>query len=396
MCIANRKGLAFSILSIIILWSCVPEREKQSADQPHYILALSQPASSHYPFHVVSDLEGGEADIKDAKQVPDNPNNVLVAAGRDFVLLNSKEKMTRYGVRADNTLKEEGSVPNTGLLGGPIAAFLDESRLLVSTAPRQVSDSLFAFQIVSTSDMTVERSGKIRLQIAPGSMASPSMYIVRGGKVLVPYIHADADNHAYPKANLAIFNAKDMVLEKTISTDKTACLGYSVVSSHAFTENGDLYLISSNSNYWGANESLPSGIVRIKNGQDEFDKDYFLNLTAKLSGNHSGGMIFAGGNKVIVQVFESSLIKAYRDYQHGFVISYYEVDLQTQVLRKLDIPLSKYPRRALERLKNGKVAIAVNGENGENAFYIYDGQTGVVRKGLVYRNAEYVSGVMVF
>nr|WP_295927811.1 DUF4374 domain-containing protein [uncultured Dyadobacter sp.] len=396
MHILNRRGLVFSIISVVLLFSCVPESERQSGEQPHYILALSQPARSYYPFQVVSDLETGEADIGDAKQVQDHPNNVLVTAGRGFVLLNSKEKMTRYAVGAGNTLKEEGSVPNTGLLGGPIAAFLDESRLLVSTAPRQVSDSMFAYQIVNTSEMTVERSGKIRLQVTPGSMASPSMYVVRDGKVLVPYIHADTDNHAYPKANLAIFNAKDMVLEKTISTDKTACLGYSVVSSHAFTENGDLYLISSNSNYWGANESLPSGIVRIKNGQDEFDNDYFLNLTAKLNGNHSGGMIFAGGNKVIVQVFESSLIKAYRDYQHGFVISYYEVDLQTQALRKLDIPRSKYPRRALERLKNGKVAIAVNGENGENAFYIYDGQTGDVRKGLVYRNAEYLSGVVAF
>lgn len=378
-----------------MLLSCEPKKDS-AADEARYIIALSQPSKSYYPFHVVSDLEAGQAEISNAKQIADMPNSVFVTGKAGFVLLNSKEKLTKYSVGEDNALTAEGSVPNTGLLGGPISAFLDESRLLVSTAPRQLSDSLFAYQIVDTKNMTVERSGQIRLQVSPGSMASPSMYIVREGKVLVPYIHADDQNHAFPKANLAVFNAEDMRLEKTISTEKTACLGYSVVSSHAITENGDLYLISSNSNYWGANESLPSGIVRIKSGQTDFDDTYFLNLTARLNGNHSGGMIFAGGNKVIVQVFESKLIKSYGDYQQGFVISYYEADLQTQALRKLDLPLSKYPRRALERLKNGKVAIAVNAENGENAFYIYDGQTGKVKKGLVYRHAEYLSGVAAF
>ncbi|SDG22746.1 protein of unknown function [Dyadobacter soli] len=390
----QKSGLLAGSLITLLTFSYGPERDRTS--ESHYILALSQPAQGYYPFQIVSDLETGEADIRDAKQVPDVPNNVLVAARPGYVFLNSEEKMTRYSVAADQSLKAEGSVPNTGLLGGPISAFLDDNRLLVSTAPRQVSDSLFDYQIINTADMTEERRGKIRLDVMPGSMASPSMYIVRGDKVLVPYIHADDQNHAYPKANLAIFNAKDMVLEKTISTEKTACLGYSVVSSHAFTDNGDLYLISSNSHYWGANESLPSGIVRMKSGETEFDSTYFFNLTAQLNGNHSGGMIHAGGDKVIVQVFENNLIKAYRDYQHGYVISYYEADLKNQSLRKLDIPLSKYPRRALERLKNGKVAIAVNAGNSENAFYIYDGRTGQVKKGLVYRNAEFLSGVIAF
>ena len=385
-------------LPFLFILSCGPrQNETSSADlQKHYILSLSMPSQSTYPFQVVSDLESGTADSKDAHEIPDLPNSVFVTTMPGFVFLNSKDKLTKYSLSKHNALKEEGSVANTGLLGGPISAFLDKKRLLVSTAPRQVNDSLFAYQIINTEDMKEEQRGKIRLPITPGSMASPSMYIVKEGKVLVPYIQADEQNHALGRAHVAIFNAENMAFEKSISTDKTACLGYSVVSSHAFTENGDLYLISSNTNYWGGNESLPSGIVRIKKGETDFDKSYFLNLTSKLNGNHSGGMIFAGDDKVIVQIFESSRIKAYRDYQHGFVISYYEVNLSSQSAKKLDIPLSKYPRRAIQSLSNGKVAIAVNAENGENAFYIYDAKSGAVKKGLIYTNTEYLSGLMAF
>ncbi|WP_192579191.1 DUF4374 domain-containing protein [Dyadobacter aurulentus] len=391
------KALFIGFMSGLAVTSCGPQNTgDQVAKESRYIVALSLPSQGIYPYHVISDLESGTADISGSQQITNIPNNVLVTSKPGFVFVNSKDKMTKYSVDASGNFKPEGAVPNTGLLGGPISAFLDENRLLVSTAPRQEADSFFTYQIINAAEMTVERSDSIRLQINAGSVASPSMYIVKEGKVLVPYIHADGDNHAHSIANVAVYDAKNMTYEKTISTDKTACLGYSVVSSHAFTENGDLYLISSNSNYWGANESLPSGIVRIKSGQTEFDDSYFLNLTSKLNGNHSGGMIYAGNGKVIVQVFESGLIKAYRDYQHGFVISYYEADLLSQSLKKLHIPLSKYPRRALERLKNGKVAIAINAENGENACYIYDRATGSAKKGLIYQNAEFVSGVVAF
>jgi hypothetical protein len=385
-------------LMALLMNSCGQSKtDNKSHDaEGQYILSLSLPAQSAYPFQVVRTPESGVADIGNARPIPEVPNSVLVAGKDGFVYLNSKEKLTRYAVRADNSLEEKGSVPNTGLLGGPISAFLDQDRLLVSTAPRQVSDSLFAYQIINTSDMTELVSGNIKLPVTKGSVASPSMYIVKEGKVLVPYIHADEQNHAYGKANLAIFNAQDMTYEKTISTEKTACLGYSVVSSHAFTEYGDLYIVSSNSNYWGGNESLPSCIVRIRKGETDFDKSYFLNLSAQLNGNHSGGMIYAGSDKVVVQVFESSLVKAYKDYQQGYVISYYEADLKSKSLKKLDVPLSKYPRRALERLKNGKVAIAINAENGENALYIYDADTETVKKGLVYHGAEYLSGLLAF
>lgn len=394
----NKKELLSWVLSALLLVSCGTDKTESasSVQASQYILAISIPSRGLYPFHLVSDLESGTVDVNASQVIPDIPNNVLVTTKPGFIFLNSKEKLTKYSVDSKGTLTAAGSVANTGLLGGPISVFLDEERLFISTSPRQVQDSLFVYQIINTKDMTEEKRGEIHLQVKPGTMASPSMYILKEGKVLVPYIQADAQNHAYGRAHIAIFNANDMAFEKTISTDKTACLGYSIVSSHAFTENGDLYITSSNSNYWGANESLPSGIVRIRAGHDTFDDTYFLNLSTRLNGNHTGGIVYAGHNKVIMQVFDSSLIKAYRDYQNGFVIRYYEVDLLTQLVRKLDIPLSKYPRRAMERLPNGKVAIAINAENGENAFYIYDGKTKLVKKGLVYSNAEYLSGWMAF
>jgi hypothetical protein len=394
----GRTPISYILLGVFCIFSCYSGSNKSSeiGGNSRYLVALRVQNEKYYPYHVLSVVDSGEADISEARSIENSPYNVLVTTKPGIVFLNSRESLTKYSVDSCGMLKAEGAVSNTGLLGGPISAFLDDRRLLVSTSPRQVEDSLFIYQIIDIESMREESRGHIILPVGPDSLAAPSIYIEKEGKVLVPYFITDKDGRSGSKALLAVYDAENMDYEGAIYTDKTACLGYSVVSSHAFTENGDLYLASSNSNFWGANESMPSGIVCIRAGATEFDDDYFLNLTSKLGGNHTGGMIYAGRNKVIVQVFESKLIKAYADYQHGFVISYYEVDLLTGNLKKLDIPLAKYPRHALARLEDGRVAIAVNAQNGENAFFIYDSSDGQVRKGLSYRNADEIIGLMTF
>lgn len=391
-----KLGLAFAVLfSISACKKDDTTTPVETDDSYKYLLALSLPTVDSYPFHVLKDVESGTANISESQEIPDIPDNVPVNGKGGFLYLNSAEKLTKYEVGADGILKSLGSVPNTGMSGGPVSTFIGENRLLVSTGPRQAAVSNFNYQIINTENMSVASSGAITLPITEGSLAIPSLYIHRDGKIFVPYLHTNAAYESYNNAPVAIFNATTMAYEKTIYTDKAAGLGYSVVSSHGIAENGDLYIIACNSNYWAVNESIPSGIVRIKSGQTEFD-DYFFNISEKVGGSHTGGMIYAGNNKAIVQVFRSDLIKSFRDYQNSFVIEYYVVDLSAKSVQKLNIPLTKYPRRTMGVLENGKIAIVGNTESEGNNIYIFDPATNQVRKGLSYVGTEEISTFLPF
>lgn len=392
----NRRFMAAAALACATLFSGCDSDSDPTPDQIdetkyNYLLALSLPTTDSYPFHTLKSISSGTADISDSQEIPSLPYNVVITAEDGYVYLNSEQKLTKYAVGENGLLKDMGSVANLGISGGPVFEFLDAKRLLISSGPRVNSTGNFNYQIINTETMTEMSTGSISLPVTgTTSTAIPSAYILRDGKIYVPYIHTNSNYEAYNKAPVAIFNASTMAYEKTIYTSKTASLGYSIVNSHAIDEKGDLYLASCNSNYWGANESMPSGIVRIKAGQTEFDDSYFFNLTEKLNGNHTGGMLYVGNGKALVQVFRSDLITKYKDYQGAFVIEYYEVDLNTKAIKKLNIPLAKYPRRAMAMLQDGKAAIVGNTQNEGNNIYIYDPATGSVTKGLQYNGTEYI------
>lgn len=362
-----------------------------------YLLALSLPAIDSYPFHTLADITDGTAAIADSQEIPDLPYNVPITGKDGYIYLNSEEKLTKYEVGEDGILVDLGSISNLGISGGPVYEFLSNDRLMISSGPRGAADGVFSYQIINTTTMTEESTGTVALPVDANSLAYLSSYILKEGKIYVPYLHVDDTSYAsYDNAPVAIFDAATMVYEKTIYTDNAAALGFSIVSSHGMAENGDLYITASNTDYWGINETIPSGIVRINADETEFDDSYFFNLSEKFNDNHTGGMLYVGNNKAIVQVFRSDLVTAYGDYQGAFVIEYYVVDLETETTEQLNIPLSKYPRRAMALLNDGTVAIVGNTESDGNNIYIYDATANTITKGLEYTGTEFIETFMNF
>lgn len=360
-----------------------------------YYLGLSLPAVELYPQHILQNITSGTASIANAQEIPGIASSIPVIGKDGYLFLNSTEKITKYEVGDDGILVDLGSTVNTGISGGPIATFLSDDRLLVSTGARAAEGGTFSYQIINTETMTEESTGAITLPIYESdSKAAPSLFIPKDGKIYVPYYQASSTWAAYDFASVAIYDASTLAFEKNITTDKAAGLGFSVISSH-FLLNNDLYLISSNTGFWTGNETIPSGLVRINSGEDDFDEDYFLNLTDKVNGNHTGGMAYAENNKVVFQVFRGDLITAYADYSESYTIEYYVVDLITESVTQLDIPLCKYPRDMIEYIGDEKVAITANTAEG-NFVYIYNSSTNTVSKGLEYTGADTISSFISF
>lgn len=397
------RWTAVGVLStVLFITSCKKDNNDPNPDpedkEYSYILSLSLPTANSYPFHTLKDItSAATVNISGSQELTGYDGGVLVNGKDGAVFINTTLTLNKYTINENGLLVSAGSLSNLGISSGPISTFLTESRMLVSSGPRSNTTGNFEYQIINTTNFTLESSGTINLPVdGPTSTAYPNAYILKEGKIYVPYIHTNEDYEAYDEAPIAIFNATNMAYEKTIYTDKTASLGYSVVSGHGTTENGDLYVISCNSNYWGANESKPSGIVRIKSGQSEFDNSYFFDITAKTGGNHTGGFLYVGNNKAIVQVFRSDLITAYRDYANGYVIEYYVADLAAQTLTKLNMPLSRNPKQALSLLKDGKAVIVSNTQTEGSGLYIYDPSNGTLSKGLTYTGTETIESFRAF
>jgi len=94
------------------------------------------------------------------------------------------------------------------------------------------------------------------------------------------------------EAMVAVVNLTTNTLEKVISDDRTATLfGTLTTAIMAQDENGDIYVQGS-----GLFSGKPSGILRIKAGETDFDPDYFFNLSTATGGSCFGLYTFGNGN----------------------------------------------------------------------------------------------------
>jgi hypothetical protein len=134
------------------------------------------------------------------------------------------------------------------------------------------------------------------------------------------------------------------------------------------------------------NESKPAGILRIKQGETDFDDNYFFDVSAAVGGNHNVTLTSLGNGKALTKVFRKDLVSQYSDFNGAYVIEYYVLDLINQSATKLDIPLARWVYTETLNIGNNEYVIGANTQDG-NFFYIYNASTESVTKG-----AQYIGG----
>lgn len=168
--------------------------------------------------------------------------------------------------------------------------------------------------------------------------------------------------------------------------------GVNTRQSHFFTdENGDFYFISCPGIALGNHPSKPTGIFRIRKSDGALDPDYFFNLSASPIQNHGYGFWYIGNGKAIVRTERKALFKGMQDHYLVPHFDFYVLDLARQTTKRLNLPLDKGTARNCILIENGLVYIALN-PNSEGSFvWIYDPETGSLRKGLRFdEQVDYV------
>lgn len=365
------------------------------------LLHVDLDSQALYPMHFLEDGTTGTADIADAQELLASGGSVPITIKDGYIYVNdfSGSEFTKLEVSDEGILTEVASLPNLGTNGNPLYDFIDDETILLTSRQTFPTDGLYTFQLINVNSMTEETTGTLEIPIqgangnADFSYMWANDYIYFEDNLYVPFIEVDAnDSDLYDEAYVAVFDSNYNYV-KTITTTKTSNVSTGFISSTGIDESGDLYISSSNISFYGNNEDLPSGIVRIKSGETEFDEDYFLDIT-ELTGYHSIGMLYVEDGKAIVPVYNSDL-----QATSSYFVEYHLVDLYNNSVTKLNMPSGSGGyyggRRSMSLMGNGNAAIMLNHENG-NSVYIYDAATGTVSEGTTYTGADGLIGLNAF
>ena len=203
----------------------------------------------------------------------------------------------------------------------------------------------------------------------------------------------------YPnECYVAIFDDASLNGKRLIKTDKIsyACGRFKSQYYQMLwaADNGDIYVFSPSYAKTMADArqqtTLPAGVVRIKNGQTDFDKDYYVDIEAQ-----SGGISFqrswpAGSSKFLLLMYDRPLT------EKGFVATQLAIfDGESGKLTYVSgLPATEEISAfgTTPYYENGKVYIAVTTTSGYPAIYGIDTATATAQKGLTIE-ATKINGV---
>lgn len=189
---------------------------------------------------------------------------------------------------------------------------INEREFLAVNIPFKVAGNNYGtFYQVNAETGTVTLKGKVNLYTPTNGMDEQAVFsgmTLRGDKLFVPFFPiADSDFNSThtDTAYVAVYSWPDLAYEKRITDDRTGPIGSYASQGHIFTtEDNDIYTVSPCSYSTGASqETRPSGILRIKAGETEFDKGYFLNIEELSGGFKVCNTYYLGGGKVLASIF---------------------------------------------------------------------------------------------
>jgi hypothetical protein len=167
----------------------------------------------------------------------------------------------------------------------------DENTLLVASGPWGDLSEDVVLQLLDASSVSMTKSVTTPLYaLGPDDDVNqwPTSMVVRDDKLFISFFPTVGTTWETPltdTAYVSVYSYPGLEYISTLKDVRTGPIGY-YGSSPALlqTENGDIYTLSSSSFAAGYTQATrPSGILRIKKGETEFDESYFFNVE-ELSG----------------------------------------------------------------------------------------------------------------
>ncbi|QTE22711.1 DUF4374 domain-containing protein [Polaribacter cellanae] len=202
--------------------------------------------------------------------------------------------------------------------------------------------------------------------------------IERDGKLFMGVHYEKNFSPVNDSAYVAVIDLNTRTVEKVIVDDRTGMIfGGETGPCMIKEKNGDIYIQALGTTNAGGNG--PSGVLRIKNGQTDFDSSYFFNLE-KAVGNICYGIYpTANGLTFTKKVEDETDFWEFKTKLPQF--KYVKINLASKTSEGVvkGLPTS-YKRSMIVKSYDNNTLLFTTSTNDENAVYSYDIATGNVSK----------------
>ncbi len=181
-------------------------------------------------------------------------------------------------------------------------------------------------------------------------------------------------------AYVAVIDLNTNQVEKVISDGRTGMVfgGQTMNAGMVVDANGDIYVQALGTTNAGGN--APSGVLRIKSGETEFDTDYFIDLEAVVGNICYGIYHTSSGRTFTANVQDETDFWEFSTGQPQF--KYVEIDLENQMsLGDVPgLPTTYGSRYMIVYEREDQNLLFTTATNDENAVYLFDVSTNTASK----------------
>ncbi|WP_034228624.1 DUF4374 domain-containing protein [Aquimarina pacifica] len=299
-----------------------------------------------------------------------------------------------YQLNEDGELEEKANFAFQSTLDN-YAALDDDTLLAVELTYGGLSDKRFHVVNAETGlleeivEHPIDTDMGSGTEEDPGSTPWVTGMVLRDDKLFVSYHKWTADGlYVTPdvdRAYVAVFDYPEFELEKIIEDTRTSPIG---VNGHSTgieaTENGDIYSFSTSALSAGfTSATKPSGILRIKDGETEFDADYFFNIEDATDGGKLFWMDYIGNGKAIARIILDDTNGAY-EWGAFFLKDAFKlvvIDLENKTVTDIDgVPNHGNRYTSPMFVEDGKAYISCSTDT-ETHVYIVDPETASATQG---------------
>jgi len=238
------------------------------------------------------------------------------------------------------------------------------------------------------------------MQATEGSLTIPPLFAgytamnvgvsqLKNGKLWVGYNYCTKQDTRYFNGDtsyLALFSYPGMQRLELIKDMRSVYPGgENTVEPASFEdEKGNFYFLACPGIAMGDRVDKPTGIYRIPSKGNQLDSTYFFDVSASPIQNHAYSMYYLGKEKALIRSERKDLYKNWEEHWKVAHYEFYVIDLKTQSVTKLDLPLDKGTRRQCVIVEDNKAYISLNSDTAGNYIWVYNIDQHSLSKGLQF------------
>jgi hypothetical protein len=379
------RRLAAAALIAVAFAACSdgtgPDQPQQGVPDVLLVTSIAdQSGSNGSSFVQTVSLEQGSATNTDAYEQVFFPYASI--HGNDVIVTQHfyGDQVYHYVRGSDGKLAEAGRMNLPAGSFGANVVFANDTRAYISL--------VYAGKILIINPQTMTAAGEIDLTTLgiarnPSNPddrnPEPAVMAIRDGKLYVALQQLTTGFSSADGTDVAVFDMATNQLERVIHDDRATGPGRFGYNQTMFVdESGDLYVYCIAS--FGYVPGQKAGILRIRNGQNEFDPSYFVNLTdatVGVSGGRIGllnGIGYGGNGKLYAMAQVPALQSNPPNYATDRAFQALRVTLSTGQIEVLPLPLNNGNATGIT-FRDGKVLFGLSTATGVG-IYSYDPATG--------------------